>query len=81
MSIIDFVNPKGGVGKTSLALNLAAVLAQNGDAVLFNDADPQMSALDWSTIRSQPPLFNVVNMPRNIYTLSYQASAQTTAGL
>lgn len=65
MSVISFVNQKGGVGKTSLALNLAASFAEKGDAVLFIDADPQMSALDWSTIRNGPPLFNVVSMPRN----------------
>ena len=64
MSVISFVNQKGGVGKTSLALNIAACLADSG-TVLLVDADPQMSSLDWSTIRTRPPLFNIVSMPRN----------------
>lgn len=65
MPVICLLNQKGGVGKTTLALNLAASFALAGDAVLYVDADPQGSALDWSAVRQKPPLFNVVGMPRN----------------
>jgi len=47
MSIIAVVGNKGGTGKTTLALNLAAGLAVRGDTVVIVDADPQQSAYQW----------------------------------
>jgi chromosome partitioning protein len=66
MPVICLLNQKGGVGKTTLALNLAGSLASAGEAVLYVDADPQATALDWSAVRGEiAPLFNLVAMPRN----------------
>ncbi|WP_426954359.1 cellulose synthase operon protein YhjQ/BcsQ [Muricoccus radiodurans] len=41
MPMIAFVSPKGGVGKTTLAANVSAVLAASGHEVLALDLDPQ----------------------------------------
>lgn len=64
--IVVPLNQKGGVGKTTLALNLAGELARHGKRITLIDADPQGSALDWSRRREGlPRSFGLVGIARN----------------
>ena len=62
--IISFLNQKGGVGKTTLSINVAACLARQGHRVLLIDADKQGSATTWAALRDDAP-FQVVSMARS----------------
>lgn len=51
--IIIIGSEKGGVGKTTLAVNLCAMLATQGKDVILVDADRQASAANWASDRSE----------------------------
>jgi chromosome partitioning protein len=52
--LIGLASTKGGVGKTSIALNLAAVLARDGSKVVVLDADPAGHAAAVAEIGALP---------------------------
>lgn len=64
--IISFLNQKGGVGKTTLSINVATALALKKSKVLLIDADPQNSSLDWASIRKKEGIFTVVSITKPI---------------
>jgi len=47
--VISFINQKGGVGKTTTAINIASALSSRNLKVLMVDADPQGSVLQWQS--------------------------------
>lgn len=51
MSVIVVANPKGGVGKSTVATNIAGYLASCGHAVMLGDVDRQQSTRTWLTLR------------------------------
>ena len=53
MGIVLFGGEKGGTGKTTLAINTAAMLAREGKDVLLLDTDRQGTASFWAVVREE----------------------------
>jgi len=61
MQRIVVLNPKGGSGKTTIAINLASYLASRGHTPVLMDYDPQASTLRWvKKRRPTQPLIHVI---------------------
>lgn len=85
MPVIVVANPKGGVGKSTLATNVAGLYAREGHAVMLGDIDRQQSARQWLALRPPevPPILGwdmhgtIVRPPRG----STHVVLDTPAGL
>ena len=74
MSVIVVANPKGGVGKSTLATQIAGHLAAQGKVVTLGDLDRQQSSRQWLDIRP-------ANLPRILpWDISRDAIARPAKG-
>jgi len=70
MQRIVVLNPKGGSGKTTIAINLASYLAAHGHAPVLMDFDPQGSSVRWVKKRkpTQPPIHVIAAFEKDTRT-------------
>jgi chromosome partitioning protein len=70
MQRIVVLNPKGGSGKTTIAINLASYLAAHGHIPVLMDFDPQGSSVRWVKKRkpTQPPIHVIAAFEKDTRT-------------
>lgn len=77
--IIAIVNQKGGVGKTTTAINLGAALAEKGKMVLLVDVDPQANATSGvgvNTDKIHGSLYDLFTGSKEILEVLYPTSVE-----
>ena len=73
--IISLVNQKGGVGKTTIAINIGIGMARRNYKVRFLDTDPQGTASQWQSIESNMA-FEVKRHPSRVSSADITDSDQ-----
>lgn len=76
MTTIAIVAQKGGAGKTTLAINLAAAAELVGEVALIIDTDPQASACEWASWRKGHPPEVIDSAPPRLAVKIAQAHEQ-----
>jgi len=84
MQRIVVLNPKGGSGKTTIAINLASCYAANGQRPALMDLDPQASSVRW--LRKRPhdaaPIHGIAAFERSAtVTRSWQTRIPAECGV
>ena len=75
MRTIAVINQKGGVGKTTSAVNLSAALAESGKKVWLIDLDPQAHAslhLGIAVMGEEPTVYDVMTGAAKLNEVNYQ---------
>lgn len=78
MPIIAIANGKGGVGKSTVAINLAGALARKAKSVFLVDADPQGTISDWFNSRKEQPAERLVHKNLEVSPLPWSAEDLTS---
>lgn len=76
MTTIAIISQKGGAGKTTLALHLAAAAHDAGRTALVIDTDPQATASQWAAWREEAPPEVIDSPPPRLAAKVGQAKAQ-----
>ncbi|NHO40473.1 ParA family partition ATPase [Acetobacter ghanensis] len=76
MPTIAIISQKGGAGKTTLALHLAAAAEATGHTALVIDVDPQATASQWAAWRKDAPPVVIDSAPPRLAAKIEQAMSQ-----
>jgi chromosome partitioning protein len=76
MPTVAVISQKGGAGKTTLALHLAAAAEEDGRTALVIDLDPQATASQWAAWRKDAPPVVIDSAPPRLSSKIEQARGQ-----